>query len=297
MKVLHFQHNGVGVILAEAQRGLGVESRVLATAPHPFGFREDFLLPHRRGPARILRVLDWRRYFDYDVFHCHDERVPRTARRHWAGSIVQHYHDPKTTGPVEGADMSFVSLPGILHAIPDGIWIPLPARSRTFTPELRSPHDKVRIGFSAQTLDPTKSPLIPMAEILSAVERSGGTAEAAPIEGVADHADMPAYYAGIDIWVDRIGCGFYGFATVEAAAMGLPVVTEIGAFEAAFVPGCPFVSTDRAGVTDALLSLIGDEAARKELGDASRTFAVAVHDADLVAARCLEEYDRLLKGN
>lgn len=296
MKVLHFQHNGVGVILAEAQRELGVESRVLATAPHPFGFQEDFLLPERTGPARLLRVLDWQRYRGYDVFHNHDVRVPRTARRMWEGRIVQHYHDPKTTSPTPGADLSLVSLPGILKAVPDAEWMPLPARTQDFRPEARQSGAVVRVGFSAQTLDASKTPLIPIAEIEEAVRRSGGRAVLAPLAGVSHHSEMPAYYASIDVWVDRIGCGFYGFASVEAAAMGLPVVTQIGDFEREFVPACPFVSVDRAGVADAVGDLVADGGLRERLGRESRDFVCRVHDARVVAQACLDRYRTLPKG-
>jgi hypothetical protein len=297
MRVLHFQHNGVGVILSAAMNRLGVDSLVLATAPHPFGFHEDALLPHRTGLARPLRALDWRKYFDYDVFHDHDTRIPRTARAHWTGRIIQHYHDPKTVRPVEGASMAFVSLPGIRKVIPDGIWIPLPVFSDVYTPSLRPRRDVVRVGYCAQTADPTKPQLIPVAETLEAVARCGAKAEAYPLEGLWNHADMIDYYKEIDIWVDRVGCDFYGFSTVEVASMGIPVVTQIGEYEREFVADCPFVSVDRTGVTRALVELIEDAALRGDLGLRSREFVIEYHDAMRVAGLCIEHYKRLLKGN
>jgi Glycosyl transferases group 1 len=296
MKILHFQHNGVGVILSAAMNRLGVESIVLATDPHPFGFKEDRLLPKRTGLARPLRALDWREYFDYDIFHNHDTRIPRTAAAHWRGRIVQHYHSPKTTGPVGGASASFVSLPGIMKSVPDSVWIPLPVFSDTYTPDRRTRHDAVRVGYCAQDADPSKPQLIPAEEVRRAVERCGTKAELYPLTGLMDHADMIDYYAEIDVWVDRVGCDFYGFSTVEAASMGIPVVTQIGDFEREFVPTCPFVSVQRDEVVDAVVSLVQDDARRNELGKRSREFAVEVHDAMRVAGTCIAEYRRLLEG-
>jgi hypothetical protein len=296
MKVLHFQHNGVGVILSEAMNRLGTESLVLATAPHPFGFHEDALLPHRTGLARPLRVLDWRKYFGYDIFHNHDSRIPRTAAAHWKGRAIQHYHSPKTEGPVPGAAASFVSLPGISRVVPDSVWIPLPVFTDMYTPDKRESHDVVRVGYCAQDIDPSKPQLIPVEEINRAVARCGSSAEVYPLTGLMDHDDMIDYYAKIDVWVDRVGCDFYGFSAVEVASMGIPVVTQVGEFERDYVPTCPFVTVERAEVEDALVDLITDVPRRLELGVKAREFAVETHDALRVAEKCLAEYTRLLEG-
>jgi len=297
MKVLHFQHNGVGVILSAAMNQLGVESTVLATAPHPFGFHEDALLPHRTGLARPLRVLDWRKYFDNDIFHNHDVRVPRTAAAHWKGAIVQHYHgSPDVTQPVVGAAVSFVSLPGVIQMLPDATWIPLPVFTDTYTPESREPHDTVRIGYCAQGIDPRKPQMMPVDEINRAVARCGKSAEVYPLTGLVDHGDMIDYYAQIDVWVDRVGCDFYGFSAVEVASMGIPVVTQMGQFEREYVSDCPFAAVDRDGVEDVLVELISDSAMRTDLGLKAREFTVRTHDARRVAEKCIDEYTRVLGG-
>jgi hypothetical protein len=295
MRVLHYQHNGVGVVLAEQQRAMGVESRVLSTAPHPFGFKEDFLLPRHSRFRRILEPLDWARYRDYDVLHNHDVTVPASAARHWSNAIVQHYHGPTVVHRVAEADVSLTSLPSVCKEIPDAIWVPLPARTSLFRPESRRPHEGIRVGYNAQTVDPTKPALIPANEVLRGIELSGGRGIRWPLEGVVNVDDMVGYYADIDIWVDRVGCDFYGFSTVEAAAMGIPIVTQIGDYEADFVPGCPFISVDRDGVEQAVLDLIRDNDRRSELGAASREFAERVHGVNVVAAACLDLYRSLLR--
>lgn len=296
MKILHFQHNGVGVILSAAMNRLGTESTVLATSPHPFGFKEDALLPHRTGLARPLRALDWRAYFDYDVFHNHDTRIPRTAAAHWKGLTVQHYHSPKTSEPVRGASASFVSLPGIGKVVPNSTWIPLPVFTDIYTPDRRHAHDTVRVGYCAQDTDPSKPRMIPADAIGRAVARAGKRAELVPLVGLMNHDDMVDYYAQIDVWVDRVGCDFYGFSTVEVAAMGIPVVTQIGDYEREYVPSCPFVTVEWEDVEAALTDLIHDDAKRLALGRQAREFAVETHDALRVSEICIAEYRRLLGG-
>jgi hypothetical protein len=295
VKILHYEHNGVGVILAEAQRAMGHASVVLASAAHPFGFKEDVLLPEAIGPMGYARrLMCWAGFMGFDVFHNHDTTVPRIARRRWKGAIVQHYHAPSVSNPVEGADISLTSMPGIRQRIPSAIWMPLPARTATFRPERRRPHDRVRVGYSAQCVDPTKRALVPTEQVMRAIERSGGRAVACPLEDIVNADRMIDYYADLDIWVDRIGCDFYGFSTVEAAAMGLPIITHIGGYEAAYVPDCPFVSVGWEGVEQAVLDLVEDDDRRAELGVASRTFVKRVHDAEIVAAACIELYGRLV---
>lgn len=288
---------GVGVILSEALRGQGVRSCVVASAPHPFGFKEDVLLPSGGGLGHLRRWMAWQGLRSYDIFHNHDVALPGVARRYWSGRIVQHYHDPKVTVPVEGAQVSLVSLPGILRVVTDGIWIPLPARPAFFEPRPpKSGRTVVRVGYNAQSTDPTKPQLIPQAEIEAAVGKCGAQAELAPLRGIIDHAGMLEYYHSIDVWVDRIGCDFYGFAAVEAAAAGVPVVTQIGEFERGFVPDCPFVSVQRDSVESAIMELIGHDVTRESLGVQAREYASKVHHADVVARQCIEQYRQLLKG-
>jgi glycosyltransferase involved in cell wall biosynthesis len=276
-------------------RDLGVQSRVVATAPHPFGFKEDYLLPDAPGLAGdVRRFLIWARVSGSDVFHSHDVHVPGFARLRWRRALVVHYHSPVVTSRVDGAALSFVSLPGAVKVVRDGVWLPLPARTAEFRPHGDPLRRVLRVGFSLGTTDPHKLRLIPRAAVDEAVAACLGKAEAWPLCGVVDHAGMAEYYRQIDIWVDRIGTGFYGFAAVEAASAGVPVVTQIGAFEREFVPSCPFVSVSRDGVTAAVRELVEDDGRRRELGAAAREFILRVHDSELVARRCLAAYRRFL---
>lgn len=295
LRVLHYQHMGVGVILSEALRKLGVDSRVVATSAHPFGFDPDYLMGQGEASGLWKALGAWR-LRGYQVLHNHDTRVPRSAALAFAGRLVQHYHS-STAEEVGHPAASLVSLPGLLRSMPSAQWMPLPSRTQMFRPDLLEPHDLVRVGFSGQATDPTKPQLIPSDQVTEAVRDAHGRAEAAPLAGVVAQDAMPSYYAGIDIWVDRFGCGFYGFSAIEAAAMGIPVIAEIGDFERELVPSCPFiVPASRAEVAAVVAELITDGEARRELGARARQFVVEVHDRLLVARRCLDVYEKVLAG-
>jgi hypothetical protein len=271
----------------------------LSSAPHPFGFKEDFLFPRHRFRTwrRIRRRSEWKEYYDFDILHSHDNlRLPEEVLIHWRGKLIQHYHDPKTTGPLYPVDIpSFASLPGILRAVPNARWLPIPVETDVFAPQKRVPHETVRIGYCAQSFDPAKQRFIPSREIDSALNGLSTKAEAFPLLNIVQHERMTEYYGQIDVWVDRVGHDFYGFAAVEAAAMGIPVVTQIGEKEKPFVPRCPFISVDRADVTETIVSLAQDKTLREGLGARAREYAVEVHDSTRVARRCLELYERLME--
>jgi hypothetical protein len=187
-----------------------------------------------------------------------------------------------------------VSLPSVIKAVPNATWLPIPVDTDTFSPERRVPHQGVRIGYSAQSLDRSKQKFIPTREIDNALSRLTG-AEAFPLLDIIQHERMNDYYGKIDLWVDRVGHGFYGFAAVEAAAMGIPVITQIGEDEKTFVPDCPFVDVDRTGVTAAIVSLVENETLREALGAKAREFTVDVHDSKKVARRCLNLYESIMR--
>jgi glycosyltransferase involved in cell wall biosynthesis len=289
---------GAGIVLSQALQRLGVDSRVLATKSHPFGFKEDFLFPQKprflKGPfaKRFMRSA-WRKFYDFDILHNHDNyRLPSYVFDHWKGAFVQHYHDPKTTSPLYPDIPSFASLPSIIRVVPSAIWVPLPVDTTFFRPATFA-RGTVSIGYNYQSLDPTKLSYIPKKEIDLAVEKLRGKAVSCPLTGVIEHKDIREYYRRIDVWVDRIGCDFYGFAAVEVASMGIPVITQIGEDEQKFVPDCPFVNTERDGVVEAIKLLVEDETARRELGKKARDFAVRKHDAIRAAKICLSKYEEL----
>lgn len=302
MRVLHYEHMGVGVVLAEAQRQMGVEAIVVSKATHPFGFKEDRLLKEQRKMWHQLPVigeklhhLEYLRQLSGDVMHCHDNvKLPDFVFKGWRKRIVQHYHDPNTSAPLYDGVPSLASVPSIIKAVPNAVWCPFPVDTEMFKPSNKSVRSKVVIGYCGQQVDPTKRQYIPALEIEGAVAEMSEKACTNPLRDIIPHQSMPSYYKQIDVWVDRVGLGFYGFATVEAAAMGIPVITQISEEAMTYVPDCPFVNVkNRSEVKEAVKMLVQNEKLRKTLGDKARDFAVRVHDSFQVAQLCLNKYQEL----
>jgi hypothetical protein len=294
MKVLHYEHMGVGVILSKALRKLGVHSRVLSSAPHPFGFKEDYLFSQKLYMRKFLRRLEWRKYYGFNILHSHDNnRLPQYVLKRWRGALIQHYHDPHTKNSLYDNVPSFVSLPNILKAVPEATWIPIPVDTNFFRPKKTCKRNKVCIGFYDQKTEPNKYKFIPKTEIKKAANKLGNKVLMVPLNKIIPYRLIRSYYNQIDIWVDRIGCDFYGFTAVEIASMCKPVITQIGEEEQDWVTNCPFINTDREGVTETIIKLVEDERFREFLGEKAREYVVEVHDSTKVALKCLEKYKGL----
>lgn len=297
---MQYESMGVGVVLSEALQKLGVNSSVLASAAHPFGFKEDYIFPaHMRFTRGLFRRFEWRKFYDFDILHSHDNRpLPSYVMRRWEGALIQHYHDPKTKGHLYGNDVpSFVSVPNILKVIPDATWIPFPVDTTLFSQERRVQHDGIHIGYCDQQTDPSKRRYIPKDEVEIAIKNSRGKASPYPLTDIIPHSEMPEYYGRIDLWVDRLGLDFYGFSAAEVAAMGIPVITQIGEDEVLFTQSCPFINVDKKGLAGAIVSLVEDEQLRKSLGERARDYALKVHDSINVAKLCLDKYMEMKANN
>lgn len=303
MKVLHYQHNGAGVIISAGLRKIGVSSVVVSTAPHPYGFKEDQLIT---GPMDLLR-------FDgFDILHSHSElKLPRQVTDRYAGRFVQHYHAASMgkTGSFAGLKtsllgrkrfnlyndaMNFVSTPNILKFIKDATWVPLPVDTEKFYPA-RIGSEPLTIGFNASSLDKSKIRFLMNEQITEAanrLRRKSVDVVLKPQPTSIGHDQMhESYWNHIDVWVDRFGLGFYGFSAVEAAACGIPVICEIGEEESSFVPKCPFINTTASKLVDLL---VDTDFLNKKLKKAHRDFAVEVHGFTKVAALCKRKYGELL---
>jgi phosphatidylinositol alpha-1,6-mannosyltransferase len=123
-----------------------------------------------------------------------------------------------------------------------------------------------------------------------------GVADAVIFAGGVPLADLPAYYSAGDVFAmpcrtRRAGMDVEGLGIVylEASACGLPVIAgdSGGAPEAVRDGETGFVvgGTDRAALTDRLVTLLGDAALRSRLGAAGRAWVEREWPWDVAAAR------------
>ncbi len=88
-----------------------------------------------------------------------------------------------------------------------------------------------------------------------------------------------------DIYLDQIIVGSYGAATMEAMAMGKPVMCYImqEVFEGGLPLECPVINTNPDNLREQLIKLITHPQMRHDIGKQSRSFAENYFDVDKIA--------------
>jgi len=103
------------------------------------------------------------------------------------------------------------------------------------------------------------------------------------------HSSMPGFYRGIDVWVDKLGWGFYGVSAVEAAYMGIPVVAGVDKVFAKRYD-IPFLRAySICDVEDALLAL-SDSGFYAQKFVECREYALRLHNPDNVYRVLMRAY-------
>ena len=112
------------------------------------------------------------------------------------------------------------------------------------------------------------------------------------------HDEAMAIYREADIIIDQIALGTYGVFSIEAMAMGKPVITYISPeMRKQFPEGLPIVSADFDNLPETIDRLINDPELRHELGKQGREYAERYHNNVKVAKHLYEVYDGTVKDN
>lgn len=228
MKILHYQHNGVGVVISKyLNRIPGVTSKVLSTRYHPFGYKADWTFPYSTHLVYWSLATIFPKAFD--ILHCHDNnRLPAYVLNKWTGRFIHHYHNPLAFNLYpEKAFPSFVAVPSMTTRIYNSTWLPIPVDTDLFYPIVRKPHNKLVVGLSYNpNADTNKLQFIPYQEVKALVDKFTNI-ELLPLTTTLPYTEMPNYYRKLDIYVDRTGFDFYGWQAAEAATCGVFVLSEV----------------------------------------------------------------------
>ena len=115
--------------------------------------------------------------------------------------------------------------------------------------------------------------------------------------------DVRFIQAQADVAVDQLNFGRYGASARECLMLGKPVIANIrldeedGVTPLASLSECPIVLATEDTIYTVLRDLIRDPQRRRELGYASRAYALKWHAADASAARFEAVYDWVVAGN
>ena len=107
------------------------------------------------------------------------------------------------------------------------------------------------------------------------------------------HGQMRARLSAASVFVDQLLVGWYGRASVEAAALGVPVVCYIHPADRSrvdFGDRIPFVSATPAELQDVLEILLADAEGRRSLAARCRSFVEDVHDPVKIAQTLIRIY-------
>lgn len=140
--------------------------------------------------------------------------------------------------------------------------------------------------------------------ILAAIERLRGEGVPVRLEFVTNVPNKEVRFIQLqaDVVIDQLNHGRYGAQAREGLMLGRPTVCFInkeeppGAARLESIETCPLVSAGENTIYDVLKDLLGNEAKRRIIGEASRAFALKWHSADACAERFEQVYDRLMRG-
>src|SRR5690606_27951090 len=103
-------------------------------------------------------------------------------------------------------------------------------------------------------------------------------------------------YLNADIIIDQILCGTYGMLSVEAMAMGKPVVAFVRDEVRSQLPeDLPIVVANPDTIRDVLQELLQQPEKLQEIGMASRAYVERVHDVGSIIPKLLGIYEQVVK--
>ena len=169
--------------------------------------------------------------------------------------------------------------------------VPLRVDIRRLEPQYETGHERVRIVHA-----PTDRLFKGTAGILQALEHVKEEFELVLVEGKAPE-EAREIYRTADIIIDQISGGSYGVFSIEAMALGKPVITYISEQTRLRHPLLPVVSADFESLSEVVSSLISDRQRRAHLGKCGRKYVERYHENTRVTALLPDLYEGNLKQN
>lgn len=189
----------------------------------------------------------------------------------------------------------------VIRMVPDAIFIPIAIDIENWKPSEKIPKE--------HTLPPTKSIRILQAfenaksrgdqkgtaYLKAAVEtlkKDGYAIDYIFLENIPYDA-MKYYYQQADIVFDQLLTGWHGSVTVEAMAMGRPVICCLNRDALRLLPeDTPIVNADITTITDVLRRLVSNKELREDIGSKSRRYVEERHDAMKLAKEYIDLYSK-----
>jgi glycosyltransferase involved in cell wall biosynthesis len=107
------------------------------------------------------------------------------------------------------------------------------------------------------------------------------------------HSKAQKIYKRADIIVDQLLCGSYGLLSIEAMALGKPVICYIRDDLLKYKPDLPIVNANPENIYEKLKLLIENPVLRQDLGIKGRKYVEKYHESSKIAKRLIEIYKTL----
>src|ERR1035437_6340576 len=190
-------------------------------------------------------------------------------------------------------DLQFVCAPCYSEFVPNSLVIPLAIDLNEYGFSELPMHD-ILVIMHAPTHRGNKGTDF----IIEAIEKL--ISEGEPIcfnlvENVT-HDRLKEDYKKADIFIDQIMGGWYGTASIEAMALGRPVICSIRKSYFEYIdygPEIPMIHADPDFIYDSIKYLIKNRSKLPEIGKASRRFIEKVHDVRKVTTALIKYYQNL----
>ena len=310
LRVLHCPVNlaGTGWTNVQALRTRGVDARLLLFRRAPFRPEEGDIHLELDGKSLVRRQLIQMRAFlrllpQTDIFHFYfgltlvpkklQFPILRATRKksvfHFLGADIrskpkeQLLYGLKADAQIVGSYAALRFVPFDAHVVPPAIDVkayePVPPNG-----------DRVRVVHAPSNVEKKGTE-----HVVAACKELG--VELDVVHGVHNREALRRY-AQADIAVDQLFRDWHGVFTIEAMALGKPVVTSLDAdavrqTEEAFDVKLPIVPATKDDLVEKLRPLVESPEERRRLGAAARAYAERVHDLDPMVDRLLAIYASL----
>jgi glycosyltransferase involved in cell wall biosynthesis len=292
--------------LATGLRSLGYRSDVLVFEGHPFGFDPDYYHPLDGSLKSLTRLLTrWSIQFigDYSVFHFHvrsftESGIDLFFLRTLGKRVVVHHHgsDLRQWGEKNTfnrfAHDILVSTPDLIKWSPRSTYLPSPISLDSYHNvgvEKKGENERIRIVHAPSKRSVKGTELI--IRTVNELKRSGYNVELDLVEKKL-HKEAIEVYKSADIIIDQINdLGVHGMVSIEAMALGKPVICSVKSEYGEYYPSIPIISSNELELRSKLITLVEDGSLRYDLGQKGRNYIESNHDSIKIASRLEKIYN------
>jgi len=284
MKILHVNNiAGVASTISYELRKRGIICDVLILNEDPYGFPYDYKVTGNSFMKILKTIL---KGFKYDIIHWHYPRQRKTINIYSKiKHVVKHYHGTDLRGKFE-RDFCIVSTPDLLEYAPNSTYIPNPINVEEIKPIYKTTNLKPIITYYYSTISKVEI-------VEKAKSKMGKKYQFIELKGYR-HEDALNLLANSDLFIDIRLNGWYGVTSIEAMALGKPVIGDIkDEFRNKYNP--PIIQYNSyENLTNTINEILNNEDLRISYAVNSRRYVERIHNTKTVVNELIKIYSKLL---